>query len=207
LSRNYNVIRCESNLCRVQKLAQDGISSKSTIVIGMFHDSGQSTKIAGNVATGSERTGFTGYGVSCNPNTTSSVPNEAMSCLAGYWFDAMYLEKNPTSCVTLSNFIFWKIYMFGVHGEISFSTSVLLNSLLIADAKVGVHIIMTGQSSLDNLLADKVVRISNSLIVGTSNNNNRCVEKSPSLYTCLYDWIWCHNLNNQVQIAFRFFLA
>jgi hypothetical protein len=166
-------------------------------MIGMFHDSAQDTILIGNIAAGSERSGFSGPGVSCKSNW--SLPNEALSCLAGFWFDGYTITKNSFDCTSVSNFIFWKIYMYGIYGEITAGTTVKLDSISIADAKVGVHIIMFGASSLDHVRVDKVVIISNSLIIGNSNNKNGCVEKSPSLQTCQFSFAWCGHLNSQVM--------
>jgi hypothetical protein len=173
---------------------------KVKTMIGMFHDNGQNTKFAGNAASGSERSGYSGYGISCNSNGT--LPNEAISCITGFWFDGTYIQKNRIDCVRLSNFKFWKIYEYAVYGEIGHSAVVRMTDISVADARVGVHIILVGDSALEHALVDKAVYISNSLFVGASNNNNGCVEKSPSLYTCLFSWAWCGHLNSQVSDSF-----
>ena len=179
---------------------------KVRTMIGMFHDNGRNTKIAGNSATGSERSGFSGYGVSCTSLANWSlqngtVPNEAMSSLAGYWVDGTFTQQNAIGCVGISNFNFWKIYLYAVYGEIGYSAFVRITEISVADAKVGVHIILFGAPALDHVLIDKAVYISKSLFVGASNNNNNgCVEKSPSLYTCAFSWAWCGHLNSQVHM-------
>ena len=171
---------------------------KVRTMVGMFHDNGQNTKLAGNAASGSERSGYSGYGISCQSIGTA-LPNEAMSCLTGYWFDGTFIMQNKVECVRLSNFMFWKIYLYAVYGEIGYASAVRITNISVADAKVGVHIILFGASSVDHVLVDKAVHISNSLFVGASSNNNGCVEKTPSLYTCLFSWAWCGHLNSQVH--------
>jgi hypothetical protein len=171
-------------------------NSKFTPMIGMFHDNGQSTKLFGNVAAGSERSGYTGYGISYYPNTASDVPNEAMSCLVGYWFGGYNATRTTMDSVRFSNFIFWKMYLYAIYGEISNTASVIISDIAVADARVGVRILMSWLST--GFLVDKRVNISSSLFVGASRNNNGCMEKSPSLYTCMHRWVYCEHLNEQV---------
>jgi hypothetical protein len=85
------------------------------------------------------------------------------------------------------------IYLCAVYGEITYSATVLVTDASVADARAGVHIIMVGASALMHELMDKAVYISNSL-VGASSNNNGCIVKSPSLYTCMFSWVWCRHL-------------
>jgi hypothetical protein len=172
---------------------------KLRTMIGMFHDNGQNTEYVGNVAAGSERSGYSGYGIGCSSNKT--LPNEATSCLSGYWFDGTYIGQKKLDCVKLSSFIFWKMYLFAVYGEIGYSSTVSVNDISVADARIGVHIILKGTSALQRELVDKVVHISNSLLVGASKNNNGCMEKIPSMYTCSFFWAYCEHLNLQVCIT------
>jgi hypothetical protein len=165
-------------------------------MIGMFHDNGQRTKLFGNVAAGSERSGYTGYGVSNIPNTASNVPNEAISCLVGYWFGGYNLTRTKMDSVRFTDFIFWKIYLYAIHGEISNTASVLVKDIAVADARVGVLIFMAWTPT--GILVDKSVNISSSLFVGASRNNNGCMEKHPSLFTCTNRWVYCEHLNGQV---------
>jgi hypothetical protein len=174
---------------------------KVRIMIGMFHDNGQNTKFVGNTAAGSERSGYSGYGISCYSSSNRTLLNEAMSCLAGFWFDATYIEQNQIDCVRVSNFMFWKIYLYAVFGEIPHSIVVRVADISVADAKVGIHLMLAGNSALSESLVDKTVHISNSLFVGASSNNNGCVEKTPSLYTCNMTFAYCGHLNGQVHLV------
>jgi hypothetical protein len=166
-------------------------------MIGMFHDTGQTTKLVANVASGSERSGFSGPGISCGSNVIQSLENEALSCLNGFWLDRYTIKKNGHGCVQVSNFVFWKIFLYGVYGEVATKIVKVVN-VSVADAGIGVHIIVVGTSALHHELVDKMVNISNSLLVGFSRNNYGCLEKSPSLHTCQFSWAWCSHLNSQV---------
>ena len=165
-------------------------------MIGMFHDSAQDTTLIGNIAAGSERSGISGPGTSCSANWSS--PNEALSCLTGFWFDGYTIANKTYDCTSASNYVFWKIFLYAIYGEVPAARIVQVNNISVADAKVGVHIIMIGSSAVDHSRADKIVIISNALFVGVSNNNNGCIEKSPSLYTCQFSWAWCGHLISQV---------
>ena len=86
-------------------------NSKFTPMIGMFHDNGQSTKLFGNVAAGSERAGFSGPGSTCDlatspvgiSSSTFFDGNTAHSCLFGFVFDFYAVQVRDLPCVAMED--------------------------------------------------------------------------------------------------------
>lgn len=163
----------------------------------MFHDDGTATILNGNVAAGSERAGFTSPGVQCD-DTVSFVGNEAHSCLAGFWFNQYRIRGR--ACTALTDFRAWKIYEYAVYGEVPSLTLLKIDGLATADARAGVNILMAGADALSHVRKDQRVLLTNSLIVGHSDNGN-CLRKRPSLHTCAFYMAWCDHLPPQVSLC------
>jgi hypothetical protein len=177
---------------------------KLRAMIGMFHDGGDTSILAGNVAAGSERAGFSGPGVSCNSSTAPAARNEAHACLAGYWFDFYAVEGR--ACVRLAGFTAWRVYLYGVYGELTGGRRAELAGVTVADAAVGMRIAMIGSASLDHDRVDKRVFVADSLFVGSSTGGagpdggaGGCeVGLRPSLHTCDFYMAHCYHLTGQV---------
>jgi hypothetical protein len=177
---------------------------KLRAMIGMFHDGGDTSILAGNVAAGSERAGFSGPGVSCNSSTAPAARNEAHACLAGYWFDFYAVEGR--ACVRLAGFTAWRVYLYGVYGELTGGRRAELAGVTVADAAVGMRIAMIGSASLDHDRVDKRVFVADSLFVGSSTGGagpdggaGGCgVGPMPSLHTCDFYMAHCDHLIGQV---------
>jgi hypothetical protein len=173
-------------------------------MIGMFHDGGERTVLVGNVASGSERAGFSGRGIPCNSSTTPGTRNEAHACLAGYWFD--YYAVTGRACLRLAGFTAWRVYLYGVYGELTGVRRVELAGVTIADAAVGIRMAMVGSDSLNHDRSDTRVVISDSLLVGSSTvgagpdgGAGGCgVGRQPSLHTCDFYMAHCSHLIGQV---------
>jgi hypothetical protein len=163
---------------------------KLEAMIGMFHDAGVNTIWRHNVAAGSERAGFSGSGVACG-DTTSFVGNIAHSSLAGYWFDN---RRTPSlySCVQLTDFTAFKIWEYGVYGEVLLPY-IIVTGAKFADATVGISLGLSGANSLDHTILDAKASIRDSLVVGQSNNGH-CSTTRPSLHTCTFGWAQCDHL-------------
>ncbi len=149
-----------------------------------------------NVATGSERAGFSGLGIPCKINVMQG--NEAHSCLFGFLFDFYALETHKQDCVKLSGFSAWKIYLYGIYGEIMSTTRVDIIGVSISDCKAGIQVFMNGADSSAHVLQDKFVNISNGLIVGISKNNLN-PDKRPTLHTCIFPMTWCDHLKQKAR--------
>jgi hypothetical protein len=70
--------------------------------------------------------------------------------------------------------------------------------LRTSDVSIGVFALMIGTRAISNSLVDKVVHISDSLIVGISENRN-CNSK-PGLHTCSDPQVWCGRYGKKVSI-------
>ena len=100
---------------------------KLDAIVGMFHDGGSGSFFLSNVAAGSERTGFSGPGLSCDsPGRPSFDSNAAHSCLFGFLFDFYAAQRNALPCISLGRFTAWKIWHYGVYGEILAGSQVTL---------------------------------------------------------------------------------
>jgi hypothetical protein len=189
----------------------DGLAnSKLNAMVGMFCDSGNNTVLLSNVAAGSERAGFSGPGTQCSagqPAPAAPAPsqwNEATSCLAGFWFDYYSVIRNSYECVMVQGILGWKLWLYGIYGEVQAGRIVKVDSVALADTRVGVYIFMGGAASVNHEVVDKRVQITNSLLLAASPNEN-CAGKKPGLYTCKFSMAWCSHLSSQViQIHFLF---
>ncbi len=176
---------------------------KLRAMIGMFHDEGNKTRLWNNVAAGSERAGFSGAGQDC-ADSWLFQGNEALSCLAGYWFDAAGIGKQRElgrTCNILPGFKTWKIFEYSVYGEVPYMPRFEITGLRSADARVGMLVIMGGAGALSHTLADQRVFLTDSLMVGHSDNGN-CEDKSPGLYTCDFFMAYCDHLGPNVRASF-----
>jgi hypothetical protein len=173
-------------------------------MIGMFHDGGDSTVLAGNVASGSERAGFSGPGIPCTSSAAPATRNEAHACLAGYWFD--YYAVTGRACVRLAGFTAWRVFLYGVYGELTGVRRAELAGVTVADAAVGMRMAMVGSDSLSHDRTDTRVVITDSLLVGSSTvgtgpdgGAGGCgVGRRPSLHTCDFYMAHCNHLIGQV---------
>lgn len=176
-----------------------GISNpKLFAMIGMFYDHGTDSKIVRNVAVGSERAGFNGVGIKCDAPTSFLNSNEVHSSLSGYWFDYYEMQNSENVCMTLSSFTAWKISLYAVYGDIVGPKRLDLTALVIADCQVGIYVSLSGANAVNHELVDKLVNISDSLMIGASMNSNQCVDKRPSLFTCSFFMAWCDHLKTPV---------
>ena len=107
-----------------------------TAMIGMFHESGGYNTWRYNVASGSERSGFTIGGTRCN-ELHKFVGNECFSALAGYW-GVMVGRLRFTGCAAIHDFQGWKLYHYGIFGDVGGMKDVLIINPRIADAQVGI---------------------------------------------------------------------
>jgi hypothetical protein len=177
-------------------------------MIGMFHDGGDATLLAGNVAAGSERAGFSGSGIPCNSSVAPAARNEAHACLAGYWFD--FYEMAGRTCVRLAGFTAWRVFLYGVYGELPYVLRAELVGVTVADAAVGMRMAMIGSKSLEHDRVDKRVVIKDCLVVGSSTGGaspdggaGGCgVGRRPSLHTCDFYMAYCNHLIGQVVAGF-----
>eukprot|EP00961_Rhodomonas_salina_P088399 1188685-Rhodomonas_salina.3 len=195
IERNLGVVGIFWNTHRGATQGKGLDRPKLEAMIGMFHDDGTATILNGNVAAGSERAGFTSPGVQCD-DTVSFVGNEAHSCLAGFWFNQYRIRGR--ACTALTDFRAWKIYEYAVYGEVPSLTLLKIDGLATADARAGVNILMAGADALSHVRKDQRVLLTNSLIVGHSDNGN-CLRKRPSLHTCAFYMAWCDHLPPQVR--------
>ena len=177
----------------------DAAQPKLDIMMGLFHDGGQSSVLVGNVAAGSERAGFSGPGTGCNI-TAQTLRNEAHSSLVGYWFN--YYAMINQDCAGLAAFTGWRLYLYGVYGELPKVQTAELTGVAVADTTVGIKIAMVGTPALDHERLDKRVVIRDSLIVGSTTGGagpdggaGGCgVGKIPSLFTCAYPFAYCSDV-------------
>lgn len=186
-------------------LQGNGLSKeKLQAMIGMFHDGGDRTILAGNVAAGSERAGFSGPGVSCNVSSAPAAINEAHACLSGYWFD--FYGVADRACVRLAGFTAWRVYLYGVYGELPTVRRAELAGVTVADTAVGIRMAMIGSESLNHDRVEKRVVVTDSLLVGSSTGGTApdggaggCgLGSMPSLHTCDFYMAYCNHLNGQV---------
>ena len=129
----------------------------------MFHDAGDNNMFRRNIAAGSERAGFSGSGVECG-DMTSFVGNIAHSSLVGYWFDYYRTPRRAGGCVQLTDLTAWKIWEYGVYGEV-FVPFVQITGASLADCVVGVSLHLSGAPSKSHRILDSKASITNSLIV------------------------------------------
>lgn len=133
--------------------------------------------------------------------SNSFADNEAHSALSGYWFDfyswdrksrdpKVHVNRKFEPCVGLKNFSAWKIWEYGVYGEPQEAQLIHLERMRLADCRVGILIVSGGRDSLAHTLGKKKVHISDSLVVGHSENGH-CMLTKPSLYTCKFYMAWC----------------
>jgi len=160
----------------------------------MFANFGQGTRMVRNRAAGSERAGFGGPGVACGVRGMWE-DNEAHSSLNGYWFD-FYVTSGP--CRELHGFTAWRMWEYGVYGELHRSNRISVSRFKGADNKVGVFILMGGASSLGHVRKEMDVNVTDALIVGSSAGNGAsCTSGSwdkPGLHTCKFFMAWCGHL-------------
>ncbi|GIL53447.1 hypothetical protein Vafri_9024 [Volvox africanus] len=98
--------------------------------------------VTDNVAAGSERYGFTYYGLPCNANFTTGVflNNTAHSCLAGLWLQASNTSEHD-GCTALRNFTTYMNWDFGIVSTRGIVTDVVLENVNILDTKhAGIHL-------------------------------------------------------------------
>jgi hypothetical protein len=174
-------------------------NAKLDAMIGMFHDSGDGSVFVSNVAAGSERAGFSGPGVSCDVvaqgfSSTSFDGNSVHSSLSGFWFDFFAVQEKALPCLALRRFTAWKLWHYGVYGELLAGSEVILREIYVADARVGVRISLGGHGRFS-----RRIRLEESLLVGRSENSN-CLRKAPSLWTCAHAMAYCSHLNSEVKL-------
>ena len=157
--------------------------AKLNAMVGMFHDRGTLSVFEGNVAAGSERAGFSGPGVACS-DFTSFVGNEAHSCLAGYWLDFFNSNKYG-GCTAIHGVHAWKMHLYGIYGESQKLETLEIRGARIADAAAGTYVVMSGVDALAHQRMEQIVRITDALYVGRSNNQS-CQIPAPGLFTCQF---------------------
>lgn len=171
-------------------------------MIGMFHDGGTSSYFVSNVAAGSERSGFSGPGFACDAASASAAQNSpskmfsgntAHSSLVGFLFDFYAVQKNAVPCIAIAKFTAWKIWLYGVYGELLSGAEVVLSETSVSDARVGVRISLGGTNRISRRIS-----MQRMLLVGRSSNSN-CRRKSPSLWTCAHYMAYCSHLDPQVM--------
>jgi hypothetical protein len=206
------------------------ITQKLDYVIGLFHDGGIGSFFLSNIAAGSERSGYTGPAVACaaadaaDPTTAAAIAaaaggtaavfdgNEVYSSLAGFWFNPYRAVEANASCIALEGLTAWKIWHYGVYGEVLTGDGrrIEVRRLAVADSRVGVRIAMgnggvtsTGEmdpNPRDDAPGGRVISVENSLVVARSGNAN-CFNKAPSLWTCTHEYIYCDHRHPGVRLV------
>lgn len=168
---------------------------KRDAMVGMYDDQGLATVMLGNRAAGSERAGFMGAGKPCGMRGVWEG-NEVHSSLAGFWFD----HYSPmTGCREIYGLTAWRIWLYGIHAETAVVSQVSITGYKAADVRgAGVEVMMIGGSSLDHELVDRRVKVSDSLLVGASQNAGECGDTSdvPGMWTCTFYMAWCKHLGD-----------
>ena len=167
---------------------------------GMFANRGHfGNKFLYNIAAGSERAGFTGNGVDCGDNS-SFAGNEAHSSLAGYWYD--YHVPGRT-CSQVHDLTAWKMWEYGIYGETKNYGQIEITRAKLADCRIGLWVHFIGSD-----LAENKVIVTDSLVVGHSENADCMSTKRPSLHSCAHTFAWCNHLGpNYVGIVIPAFQA
>jgi hypothetical protein len=106
------------------------------------------------------------------------------------------VEKNAAPCLSLSRFTAWKLWHYGVYGELMAGSELTLREIYVADARVGVRVALGGQGRFSRRISLK-----ESLLVGRSDNSN-CLRKAPSLWTCAHKMVYCSHLNSEVNFCY-----
>lgn len=190
IRRNLGVVGIYWYTFRGSQAPEDLASEKLTAMIGMFHDTGSRSLFVDNVASGSERAGFSGSAVSCQDDS-SFVGNEAHACLMGYMMNHYAPQHRP--CCAITDFRAWKIHLYGIYGEVKGLKEVRVKNARISDASVGTYLIMIGADAVSHQRMEQKVKISNSLYVGRSDNAG-CSVKSQTLFTCKDYRSYCNHL-------------
>ena len=134
-----------------------------------------------------------GFGVACG-DQTSFVGNVAHSSLAGYWFDFYRTPRvRANGCAQLFDLTAFKIWEYGIYSEV-FVPYVNIIDVKLADCRVGISLHLSGAASLEHVILDAKVSISNSLIVGHSGNGHCDDSLKPSLYSCAFYMAYCNHL-------------
>lgn len=195
VKRNLGVVGIFWNTHRGAEQGKGMTAAKLEAMIGMYHDAGSHSILVDNVAAGSERAGFSGSGVSCG-DAVSFAGNEAHSSLFGYMFDHYHLHtRHPEGCSALTDFRAWKIHEYGIYGEPKRMERIEVKGARIADAAVGTYIVMVGVDALKHEFMNQLVRITDSLYIGRSDNEG-CPSSKPalSLWTCKFFMAWCNHI-------------
>jgi hypothetical protein len=85
------------------------------------------------------------------------------------------------------------MWEYGVYGEPEEQNLMRLERIRLADCRVGILIVSQGFDSLAHTLGEKTVEITDSLVIGHSDNGH-CHSNKPSLYTCKFYMAWCYVL-------------
>ena len=201
--RNLGVVGIFWNTHRGAIQGKGMFEAKLNAMIGMFHDRGKLSVFEGNVAAGSERAGFSGPGVACS-DFTSFVGNEAHSCLAGYWLDFFNSNKYD-GCTAVHGVHAWKIHLYGIYAEPQKLETLEIRGARIADAAAGTYVVMGGVNALAHQRMEQIVRITDALYVGRSNNQD-CQIPAPGLFTCQFYMVRAR-MHREKQITNAFHLS
>ncbi|KXZ49223.1 hypothetical protein GPECTOR_22g814 [Gonium pectorale] len=113
-----------------------GRSSVDVLAPSNFKISSASNWVENNVAAGSDRYGFTYYGVPCSAffRTGSFLNNTAHSCLAGMWLQAS-ADAVAEGCTALRNFTTYMNWDFGIVTTRGLPTDLAMENVNVLDTK------------------------------------------------------------------------
>jgi hypothetical protein len=102
------------------------------------------------------------------------------------------VQYRRSGCAQLSEFTAWKIWEYGIYGEINIPFVNILGAKLV-DCRAGILMQIFGADAIAHVIRESKVKIGDSLIVGHSANGD-CGSSRPTLYTCDHYAAWCWHL-------------
>ncbi|XP_067947416.1 fibrocystin-L-like [Watersipora subatra] len=160
-----------------------------------------------NAVAGSERSGYSIAGYSCESADLWSG-NVAHGTLSGVVILPEY--PAPTPCVKVSGFTVYHTFDYGIYTQTS--AAVLLEDLVLADNKVGVLSLIMGPEALSHQFSNKQVQLSNSLIVGSTDQRDCSMAYDADPDSCNLDTTstarsWTSNSGGSIAMAFGQFMS
>ena len=128
-----------------------------------------------NVVVGSERFGFHVSPLECDDTSGRYRNNMAYSNLIGY--GVLPGDVLGGDCVMVSGFILWKSHDWGIYYQNAPGLKIDGNTLV--ENRQGIWTSVLGPSPVDHLIGDKIVEISNTIIVGASSSFDCAKDVSP----------------------------
>ena len=179
--KNNLVAACEHILLYKDYFATTKNANFNVDVVpsGIWHTEG--VILEGNHVVGVSGNCYSGMGEvcdeateACNEHSNDSQwkDNVGHACWNGY-----YLYRRGHWCTKIAKFNFYKMNHFGVLVYTHIKTAII-DSVIVADSKVGVQALLTGPSAVGHAVGDKTVTIKNSVVIGNGDKTYDCATDS-----------------------------